>query len=124
MNYSIDWGSDTVKVTYFGSISNYDIQRAHFALNGDERFYECKSMVLDISDCSMEKVSVDDLIEVIGTDLGASKFLSSLKVAMIAVEEENREKASRYIERCISLGYPWKFNLFDSIDSAQSWLSN
>ncbi len=124
MNYSIDWGSDTVKVTYFGSISNYDIRRAHFALNGDERFYECKSLVLDISDCTMEKVSVDDLIEVIGTDLGASKFLSSLKVAMIAVEEENREKASRYIERCISLGYPWKFNLFDSIDSAQSWLSN
>ena len=123
MNYSIAWGGDTIKVNYSGSISNNDIKRAHFALNGDERFYECKSLILDISKCTMEKVSVDDLIEVIGTDLGASKFLNTLKVAMIAVGEENREKASHYIARCMSFGYPWRFRLFDSIESAESWLT-
>ena len=124
MSYSIAWGGDTIKVNYSGSISNFDIQRAHFALNGDERFYECKSLILDISDCTMENVSVDDLLEVIGTDLGASKFINSLKVAMIAVGDENRAKASHYISRCISFGYPWKFRLFDSIETAQSWLTD
>ncbi len=122
MNYSIAWEGDTVRVNYSGSISNFDIKHAHFALNGDERFYECKSLILDISNCSMEKVSVDDLIEVIGTDLGASKFLNTLKVAMIAVRDENREKASDYISRCIGFGYPWKFNLFESIEDAETWL--
>ncbi len=124
MNYSIVWGGDTVTVIYSGSISNNDIKHAHFTLNGDERFYEAKSLVLDISNCTMEQVSVDELIEVIGTDLGASKFLTSLKVARVAVEDENREKASRYISRCISLGYPWRFRLFDSIEAAQLWITD
>ena len=122
MNYSIIWGGDHVTVNYTGSISNHDIKHAHFALNGDERFYECKSLILDISECSMEQVSVDDLIEVIGTDLGASKFMNSLKVAMIATRDENREKASSYITRCIDFGYPWKFRLFDSLEAAKRWL--
>ena len=123
MNYSIVWEGETVTVNYTGSISNHDIRHAHFALNSDERFYECKSLILDISACTMEQVSVDDLIEVIGTDLGASKFLNSLKVAMIATREENREKASQYITRCIDFGYPWTFRLFDSIETARLWLS-
>ena len=124
MNYSIVWEDDAICVNYSGSISNDDIKHAHFSLNGDERFYESKSLILDISNCTMEQVSVDELIEVIGTDLGASKFIDSLKVAMIAVREENREKAIRYISQCIGFGYPWRFRLFDSIEAAKSWLTD
>ena len=124
MNYSITWGDKKVRVDYFGAISVKDIQAAHYALNGDARFYACQSLVLDISDCNMDQVSVDDLLPVIGTDLGASKSIESLKVAMIAVEEQNREKASRYISMCRNYGYPWEFELFESDSAAQAWLDS
>ncbi len=124
MNYSITWGNKKVRVDYFDAISVKDIQAAHNALNGDARFYSCESLVLDISDCNMDQVSVDDLLPVIGTDLGASETIQSLKVAMIAVEKQNREKASRYISMCRHYGYPWEFKLFESEDAARAWLDS
>ena len=122
MNYSIIWGNKTVRVDYSGAISNKDIEGAHYSLNGDERFYDCESLILDISKCNMDKVSVTDLLPVIGTDLGESKSIASLKVAMIAVEKQNREKASRYISTCQNYRYTWEFKLFDSNSAAQAWL--
>ena len=124
MNYSIIWGNKSVRVDYSGAISVKDIEGAHFSLNGDARFYDCKSLILDISKCNMDKVSVDDLLTVIGTDLGASKSIVSLKVAMIAVEEQNREKATRYISMCQNFGYPWEFKLFESDTVAQAWIES
>ena len=122
MNYSIIWSHKAVRVDYSGAISVRDIQQAHNALNGDARFYDCQSLILDISNCTMDEVSVDDLLPVIGTDLGASKSITSLKVAMIAVAQQNREKASYYISLCQKYGYPWEFKLFDSDEAAQAWL--
>jgi len=124
MGYSIEWGDRSVLIDYFGEINNKVIESAHFALNGDERFYECQSLILDISHCNMDKVSVDGLISIIGTDLGASETIKSLKVAMIAVEKQNKDKAGQYISICRKSGYPWEFKLFDTISTAQAWLDS
>ncbi len=124
MHYSITWGLQSVCVNYFGNIDNRDIEGAHFALNGDARFYECRSLILDISDCNMDKVSVDNLLRVMGTDLGASVMNDSLKVAMIAVDQQNKDKASQYIDTCRSFGYPWEFRLFDNRAAANAWLDS
>lgn len=124
MSYSIKWDDKLVCIDYFGDIDNTQIERAHFTLNGDERFYDCRSLILDISKCTMDRVSVDDLIRVIGTDLGASESNQSLKVAMIAIAPQNIEKATRYINKCRAFGYPWEFQLFSSMDKALAWLSS
>ena len=124
MSYSIVWGNKTVRVDYAGAIGVKDIEGAHYSLNGDARFYDCESLILDISNCNMDNVSVDDLLPVIGTDLGASKSIESLKVAMIAVEEQNRDKASRYISMCQNFGYPWEFKLFESDSAARAWIDS
>lgn len=122
MNYSIIWGNKSVCIDYFGAIDNKDIESAHFALNGDERFYECRSLILDISKCNMDQVVVDDLLRVVGTDLGASATIKTLKVAMIAVHPQNIHKASLYIESCqIS---PWEFRLFNSMNEAREWIDS
>lgn len=124
MGFSISWGNKSVSIEYTGEIDNKEIISAHFSLNADDRFYECRSLILDISKCNMDKVSVDDLIPIIGTDLGASFMNESLKVAMIATVPENREKASQYINKCREVEYPWEFELFNSIDDAHEWLAN
>jgi len=124
VNYSIEWGDKLVRIDYFGDIDNSEIENAHFTLNGDERFYDCRSLILDISKCTMDRVSVDDLIRVIGTDLGASESIQSLRVAMIAVDPQNIEKATRYINKCRAFNYPWKFKLFNAMDDALAWLGS
>ena len=122
MSYSIQWREKSVCVDYFGEIDNNDIESAHFALNGDARFYDCHSLVLDISKCNMDRVEVDGLMRVIATDLGASQTTATLKVAMIAVDAQNIEKASRYIGQCREYDYPWHFQIFGSRGAAQRWL--
>ena len=124
MGYSISWGNKSVYVDYTDEIDNQEIISAHFTLNADDRFYSCRSLILDISKCNMDKVSVDDLLPIIGTDLGASFMNESLKVAMIATFPQNREKASQYINKCREVDYPWAFKLFNSIDEASEWLAN
>lgn len=124
MGYSILWEEKSVRVNYFGRIDNKQIESAHFSLNGDARFYDCQSLVLDISDCNMDKVDVEGLLGIIATDLGASNTLSSLKVAMIAGAAQNTEKASRYIDLCRQCGYPWDFRLFNSLGAAREWIDS
>ena len=70
----------------------------------------------------MDDVVVDDLLEVIATDLGASETIKFLKVAMIAKTTQNSEKASYYIDQCREYGFPWDFKLFNSRDTARAWL--
>ena len=124
MSYSIKWGERSVSIIYSDEIDNSQIKKAHYSLNSDERFYDCFSLILDISNCNMDAVSVDDLkFDIIGTDLGASATLQSLKVAMIAIEEQNRTKAQQYINYCREVGYPWKFRLFNSLEQANEWLN-
>lgn len=121
MKYSVTWSKKSVRVDYFGEVTNKDIQRAHFELNGDGRFYGCESLILDVTKCSLAKVVVPDLITVIATDLGAAHSIESFKVAMIADDSVNRERVSDYIER--NQVSPWEFKLFHSIDDAQPWLN-
>lgn len=123
MGYTISWGNQSVCIDYFGEIDNDEIKNAHYKLNGDERFYDCKWLILDISNCNMDKVSVDELeFSIIPTDYGASLTLKSLKVAMIAVIPQNINKARQYIDKCQKMEYPWEFKLFSSIDDANRWL--
>ena len=124
MSYSIIWEGRSVHVNYFGEINNQEIESAHFSLNGDARFYDCQSLVLDISECNMDDVDVDELLTIIATDLGASETIKDLKVAMIAVSTQNVEKASRYIDQCRRYGFPWDFKLFNSLDTAREWLGS
>ena len=124
MGYSIQWEGNSVRVNYFGTIDNTDIENAHFSLNGDARFYDCRSLVLNLLECNMDDVDVDGLITIIATDLGAAETIKSLKVAMIADAPQNTEKASRYIDQCRRYGYPWDFELFSSMDAAHEWLDS
>ena len=122
MKYSVSWSKGLARVDYFGEISNEDIESAHFELNGDRRFYDCRKLILDVTKCSLAKVKVSELTVVIATDLGASETIRSMRVAMIANDSTNTKKVSDYIARNeIS---PWKFKLFHSTSDAKEWLDS
>ena len=123
MNYVIHWKPDYVAVEYSGKITNIDIQYAHFALNADNRFYECKGMVLDLLQADLSTVDVDELYWVIGTDLGASCSLPVLKVAMLITEPTAIEVAKKYIEQNHRLESPWDFKILPTLDEATQWFS-
>ncbi|MBX2849069.1 MAG: hypothetical protein KTR16_12160 [Acidiferrobacterales bacterium] len=124
MSYDILWQGKIAHVKYTGSVSNEDIEGAHFKLNGDGRFYDCKGLILDISDCNASPISVPDLTVVIATDLGASATIKTLKVAMVSNELEGQTKVSQYILRNREYNSPWDMKLFENADDAFSWLNS
>lgn len=123
MKFTVTWEPRLVCVDYFGEVENKDIERAHFELNGDGRFYDCDYLILNINHCDLSKVSVADLSFVIATDLGATKTNDSMKVAMITDTPVNIEKASEYIEQNKSIGNPWEFKLVPSVSEAAVWFN-
>lgn len=120
MSYTINYSEKTARVVYTGETTVDEIRSAHFDLSGDERFYDCKNLILDVSNCNLEAVSVPNLITVIATDLGASKTLPSLKVAFLVKSYVNMEKTSEYINS--SRNSPWQFRLFENEEHASEWL--
>jgi hypothetical protein len=121
MAYSIIWDVKSVCIDYFGEVDNKNIKSAHYEVNNDERFYDCSHLILDITKCDMSKVDVSELIEVAGLDLGSLIVRKSFKIAMIAIEPDKLEIAHSYID--FFNNYAYKINVFNSIDSANSWLN-
>jgi hypothetical protein len=121
MAYSIIWNIKSVHIDYFGEIDNENIKSAHYEVNNDERFYDCSHLILDITKCNMDKVIVPELIEIVGLDLGSLIVRESFKIAMIAIDPDNIEKALDYIN--LFNKYSCKINVFNSIDDANSWLN-
>ncbi len=121
MNYKITWKKKLVCVDYFGKVTNKDIQYAHFELNGDDRFYNCDYLILNISECDLSAVSVPNLSLVIATDFGATRTHQTLKVAMVTTIPDSIEKAREYIERNRSLNTPWEFKILPSVKEAKEW---
>lgn len=72
MTYSITWDGRTAQINYSGDIENKDIENAHFELNRDERFYDCRNLILNTTDCNLIKVSVPGLESVVALELGAA----------------------------------------------------
>jgi hypothetical protein len=122
MAYSIIWNIKSVRIDYFGEIDNENIKNAHYEVNNDERFYDCSHLILDITKCNMDKVKVPELIEIVGLDLGSLIVRESFKIAMIAIDPVNIEKALDYIN--LFNKYSCKINVFTSIDDANSWLNS
>jgi hypothetical protein len=122
MGHSINWNNQAVCVDYFGEIDNEEIEFVHYLLNQDERFSDCSSLVLDISKCNMDEVDANRLLTVIATDLGSAFANQSLKVAMVAADPQNIEKACHYISQCRQYRSPWEYGLFHSRDAARSWI--
>ena len=122
MKFTITWKDQSVRIDYSGAIDNQDIESAHFELNTDDRFYECKSLVINITDCDLEKVSVPDLKNVVALEIGAAYTNKDMKVAMVANNPVSIDKASNYISLFQFHESPWEFQIFNTLNDAYEWL--
>ena len=84
MPYSLQWNNKSAEILYYGDIDNKEIKAAHYDVNNNERFFDCHSLILDITNCNMKDVEVSKLIEVVGLDLGNLNMKVYLKIAMIS----------------------------------------
>ena len=124
MKYSITWKHKSARIDYSGDIETQDILSAHEELNKDDRFYDCRQLILNATDCDVEKVSVPDLMSVVAQELGAAHTNSSLKVAMIVNNSASIDKASNYISLFQFHESPWEFRIFNSVDESSEWLNS
>lgn len=121
MPYQVDWNSDFVHVIYSGEISNEEIRHAHYEVNNDSRFSKCPNLILDITDCKMERVEVPKLVGVAGLDLTNLKRRDGHKIIMLAKDPLNVQKAKTYIKLFKKLTPNIK--LFHSVEEAIPWLN-
>lgn len=122
MPFTIQWNTKSVQIIYYGDINNEEIKSAHYDVNNDERFFDCHSLILDITDCNMKDVHVSELTPIVGLDLGNLKTKDYLKIAMIANCPANQLKAQAYIKHFKQ--FSKKIQLFSSTEEALPWLNS
>ena len=123
MTYRLSWEEQHVTLTYEGTVDNGIIERAHFELNGDGRYYDCHTMVIDLLKANMSSVDPEQLIMVVATDFGASKSNRRMKVAMLINDPAGVKTANHYIAQNILINSPWTFKIFSDRDSALQWFN-
>jgi hypothetical protein len=120
MAYKLIWDKNSVCIDYYDQIDNNEIIDAHFAVYNDERFYDCHELIIDITKCNMDKVNPNKLTKIVGFDLGNLISRELFKIAMIAINQDNIEKAKIYITLFKNVSS--KIEIFNSIEDANLWL--
>lgn len=119
--YQLSVDNDVARIVYAGEIHNKDIENAHMDLRNDDSFLHCKALIIDLLNCTLEKVDVNGLLAVNATDLGASFAVTKLKVGFIVQCNINMERTSEFINKSIKLLSPWEWRHFQSEENALQW---
>ena len=110
----ISYAGKTARLDDSEEANEEEIKNARFALNGNDRFYDCKNLIIDVTKCSLEHIQVTKLLVVVATDLGASRIVKSLIVAFLVQSLVNMERVSEYININKKNHSPWEMRLFES----------
>lgn len=121
MKYTIQWEPEGTIVTFNGVIDMNDIMSANYVVNGDERYYTHSYTVWDFTNCDLSRIHSSDIMRPVAIDIGASRSLSELRVALVVNDDYSLKIAQLYIDKCISIGLPWQFAIFDKLSDAYEW---
>jgi len=121
MNYTIQWDPDGTLVTFKGAVEIDDIMHANSLINSDERYYSHAYSIWDLSDCDLTSIHAKDLNKPVAMDFGASLQLNPFKQAIVVNDSYSLAMSQLYIEKCLAIGLPWQFKIFDNVDDATKW---
>ena len=123
MSYQIIWKSKGIHISFKGSFTSADHTQTSNVLYSDPRIDHIQYIIRDLSGISEASVEMDDLTLPAAIDRGASHYLNTLKVALVATNEQTRNVCQMYIELSKRFHTHWHFQLFSSVGEAQRWAS-
>jgi len=120
MKFKIKWEDNGFYIKFFNKIDNQTILDANYGIYGKIEFEEARFQLLDFLDIT-DFVAKPDQAKIIGAmDKSASKWNSSMKVAVVTTNSAVIEFTNHYIESLKNTD--WTCEVFDSIESAKHWI--
>ena len=90
------------------------------ALYSDERFYNIRYQIFDLTRVTEFNVSVDWMTKIAAWDKAAALSNPYMKLAIVATDETAQMLIKLY--EAESSASTWKIQMFNSIDDAQKWV--
>ena len=121
MSYQIIWKQKGIYVCFRGNLTVTDHTQTSNALYSDPRIDGIKYIIRDLTGVSAASISMDDLALPVAIDRGASHYLSVLRIALVATNEQTRKLCKMYIDLSKRFHTHWHFRLFSDAVEAQDW---
>jgi hypothetical protein len=122
MAVNIEWKKNGIIAKFVGKVTIQEINESNRVMHGDARFDDLQYQISDFLEADPSLVSFDDALVPAATDLGASRTVHEMKIALIIQEPTAVELGKHYIEISKKLGSPWQFALFSCMEDAMKWV--
>ena len=121
MGRQIAWTGERVTVCYSGHCTEANVLEAVKELQSDYRFDSTHQALHDFRQCKSLSPSPEHLEEIAVHNIGAARYMSRLKIAVLA----NRPDVLAMVERFNGLGLnPYPLRTFENSESANAWLDS
>lgn len=121
MKYHITFKDNGYYIKFFGLVDNQTILEANYDIYGKLEFEQARFQILDLLDISDFVAKTEEAIIVGAMDKSATKWNSSMKVAVVTNHKSVIAYNNQYKE-CITRTN-WECEVFDSLESAKHWIN-
>ena len=122
MPYRTHWKENGIVWEFYGDVTAQEIERANAEFYRDARSDEAKYQIVDARDVASVEWQERDIKTVAAYDLGASRTLRNVRVALVADDGEIMEKLDRYADLSRRLNSSWQFERFETLEPARAWV--
>ena len=79
--------------------------------------------IWDFTEAKICSFDIQKLEEIVAFDLGSSKTLKQLNIALVAPEEGTHSVCNLYAKTLIKYNSPWQVKIVADLQAAQAWLA-
>jgi hypothetical protein len=122
MPHNTTWEPKGVHWEFYGVVSFSEIAEANAEFYSNERSDRMKYQIFDSIGVDAIVGTEAELKMLAAIDVGASKSIKSIKVALVIVKEELMPLAEGYVATSEALMSSWFFKIFSSLEEAREWV--
>ncbi len=82
---------------------------------------KARYQIFDGADIDRILLSHSDILFNAAADIGASRYLKDVKIALVSSNIEARTTFQKYISACETADISWSFRIFDTLEEARDW---
>lgn len=123
MAYQVTWYKKRLYIYFWGDFTVEDYIQVTSEIYGDSRIDDIQSIIRDLSEIEFFDVKTSaNLFFAVALDKGASHYLQTLKVALVANKKQTRKLCQDYIDLSHRWRSRWNFQIFSSLGEAKRWV--
>ena len=120
--FLLHWRDGGVHAEFFGHVGDDVLWKADDAVHHDPLVTTLRHVIIDMSHVQSVTASETIAIEQAAVDLGTSRYIPPLRIALVGTLPEARELMLEYKHQGERIGVPWTFELFDALPEARAWV--